>query len=43
MLFTLSTSNGTSGTLAADIPFDYVSTAGTGSCTMHFTGTMTKN
>jgi hypothetical protein len=43
MLFTLSTTNGQSGTLAADLPFDYASTAGTGSCTMHFTGTMTKN
>ena len=43
MAFTLSTGNGTSGTLAADIPYDYVSTSGSGSCTMHFTGTMTKN
>ena len=30
-------------TLVADLPFDYASTAGSGSCTMHFTGTMTKN
>jgi hypothetical protein len=43
MLFTLSTSNGQSGTLIADLPFDYSSTAGSGSCTMHFTGTLTKN
>ena len=43
MLFTLSTTNGLTGTLAADIPYDYSSTAGTGSCTMHFTGPMTKS
>jgi hypothetical protein len=43
MLFTLSTTNGLTGTLTADIPYDYASTAGTGSCTMHFTGSMTKN
>ncbi len=43
MLFTLSTTNGSTGTLTADIPYDYSSTAGTGSCTMHFTGTMAKN
>ena len=28
MLFTLSTTNGQSGTLAADLPFDYASTVG---------------
>ena len=43
MLFTLSTSNGRNGTLVADLPFDYSSTAGSGSCTMHFNGTLTKN
>jgi hypothetical protein len=43
MLFTLSTTNGQTGTLVADLPFDSASTAGSVSCTMHFTGTMTKN
>lgn len=43
MLFTLSTTNGATGTLVADIPYDYSSTAGSGSCMMHFTGSMTKN
>ena len=38
MLFTLTTTNGTSGTLDAVLPYDYASTAGSGSCTMHFTG-----
>ena len=43
MLFTLSTTNGATGTLVADIPYDYSSTAGSGSCMMHFTGSMAKN
>ena len=42
-IFTLSTSNGCSGTLAASIPYTAVSAAGTFSCTMDFTGTLTKS
>ena len=40
--FTLTTTNGTSGTLEASIPYTYSGTA-TGSCTMHFTGPVTKS
>lgn len=40
--FTLTTTNGTSGTLDASIPYVQTSSAGTASCTMHFTGPVTK-
>lgn len=40
--FTLTTSNGTSGMLEASLPYDYTTTLGNGSCTMHFTGPVTK-
>jgi hypothetical protein len=42
MVFTLTTSDGQTGTLIADIPYDWV-TPSSGTCTMHFTGTMTKS
>jgi hypothetical protein len=43
--FALTTANGTSGTLEASLPYDYDTGAGvsTGSCTMKFTGPVTKN
>jgi hypothetical protein len=41
--FTLTTSNGTTGTIDASIPYSYTSTAGTGSCTATFTGPVMKN
>jgi hypothetical protein len=42
--FTLTTTNGSTGTLDASIPYTYVGTVtGNGSCTMHFTGSMTKS
>ena len=43
--FTLTTANGTSGMLEASLPYDYDTGAGlsTGSCTMKFTGPVTKN
>jgi hypothetical protein len=41
--FTLTTTNGRDGTLVADIPYDFVTATGSGTCTMHFTGTMRKN
>ena len=41
--FTLTTSNGTSGTIEASIPYSYTSTAGTGSCTATFSGPVMKN
>jgi hypothetical protein len=41
--FALTTTNGATGTLEASIPYDYSSVAGSGSCTMKFTGTVTKN
>ena len=43
--FALTTTNGTSGTLEASLPYDYGPAAGasTGSCTMKFTGPVTKN
>jgi hypothetical protein len=40
--FTLATTDGHSGTLDAQLPYDYQSSASTGSCTMHFTGPVTK-
>ena len=41
--FTLSTTDGRTGQLEASLPYDYVTTSSTGSCTMKFTGTVTKN
>jgi len=41
--FTLSTTNGSSGTLDASIPYVQMSSAGSASCTMHFTGPVTKS
>ena len=41
--FTLTTTNGSTGMLEASLPYDYVTTAGSGSCTMKFTGPVTKN
>jgi hypothetical protein len=41
--FALSTSDGQTGTLDASLPYDYVTLTSSGSCTMHFTGTMNKN
>lgn len=40
---TLTTTNGTSGTLDMSLPYSYVTTSGSGTCTMHFTGPMTKS
>jgi hypothetical protein len=40
--FTVTTSDGHTGTFDAQLPYDYQSSAGTGSCTMHFTGPVTK-
>lgn len=40
--FTLTTTNGTSGMLEASLPYDYTTTLGSGSCTMKFTGPVTK-
>ena len=42
-IFTLATGDGCSATLAASIPYTVVSSAGTYSCTMDFTGTLTKS
>jgi len=42
-IFTLSTGDGCSGTLAASIPFVATDPAGSVSCTMDFTGTLTKS
>jgi len=39
---TLTTTNGTSGTLEMSLPYEYVTATGSGSCMMHFTGPMTK-
>ena len=41
--FTLSSTDGKHGTLDASLPYDYVTLTGAGSCTMHFTGTVTKS
>ena len=41
--FTLTTTNGRNATLDASLPYTYTTSAGSGSCTMHFTGTLTKN
>jgi hypothetical protein len=41
--FTLTTTNGTSGMLEASLPYEYASAAGSGSCTMKFTGPVNKN
>ena len=41
--FTLTTTNGRSATLDASLPYTYTTSAGSGSCTMHFTGTLTKS
>jgi hypothetical protein len=40
--FTLTTTDGHSGTLDAQLPYDYQSSASTGSCTEHFTGPVSK-
>ncbi len=40
--FTLTTTNGTSGMLDASLPYEYTTALGNGSCTMHFTGPVTK-
>jgi hypothetical protein len=40
--FTLTTTDGHTGTLDAQLPYDYQSSAGTGTCTMHFTGPLSK-
>jgi hypothetical protein len=40
---TLTTTNGTSGTLDMSLPYEYTTTTGSGSCTLHFTGPMTKS
>jgi hypothetical protein len=40
--FTLTTTNGTSGMLEASLPYEYITALGNGSCTMHFTGPVTK-
>ena len=40
---TLTTTNGTSGTLEMSLPYEYTTTAGSGSCTLHFTGPVTKS
>jgi hypothetical protein len=41
--FTLTTTNGSTGTLDASIPYDYMNATSSGSCTMKFTGPVTKN
>ena len=41
--FTLTTSDGRTGTIEASIPYNYTSTAGTGSCTATFSGPVMKN
>lgn len=43
--FSLTTANGTSGTVEASLPYEYGPTVGpsTGSCTMKFSGPVTKN
>jgi hypothetical protein len=42
--FTLSTTNGSTGTLEASIPYTYTGPiSGSGSCTMHFTAPVTKS
>ena len=42
-VFTLSTPDGCTGSLAASIPYTATTAAGTNSCTMDFTGTLTKS
>jgi len=41
--FTLTPAVGNTGTVDASIPYTYASPAGNGSCTMHFTGPVTKS
>jgi len=41
--FTLTTTDGKNGTLDAQLPYDYASTTMNGSCTMHYTGPVTKS
>ena len=41
--FTLTTSNGRNATLDASLPYSYTTRPGSGSCMMHFTGTLTKS
>ena len=41
--FTLTPGAGNTGTLDASIPYTYTGYAGSGSCTMHFTGPVTKS
>ena len=40
--FSLTTTNGSTGSLEASLPYDYVTPTSSGSCTMRFTGTVTK-
>ena len=40
--FTLTPAAGNTGTIDASIPYTYTSSTGSGSCTMHFTGPVTK-
>lgn len=42
-IFTLSTTDGCTGSLAASIPYTATTAAGLNSCTMDFTGTLTKS
>jgi hypothetical protein len=41
--FTLTTTDGRTGTIDASLPYDYTTSAGSGHCTMRFTGPVTKN
>jgi hypothetical protein len=41
--FTLNSSDGVTGTIQASIPYTYTSTAGTGTCSVTFTGPVMKN
>jgi hypothetical protein len=41
--FTLTTTDGVTGTMDASLPYTYVTSAGQGSCTMRFTGPVRKN
>jgi hypothetical protein len=41
--FTLTTTDGRTGTIDASLPYTYVTPAGSGSCTMRFTGPVTKS
>jgi hypothetical protein len=43
MALTLTTTDGTAGSIAMSLPYEYTTATGSGSCTMMFTGPMTKN